>query len=103
MPVPRAPEVIAEVASSAGASPGRAVAPLLGEGMFVRRVRIEAREVVFLKGVIEASEGLACVFAERGGDLTLAAPCGREREVDELIADLCRELGARLDADAASA
>jgi len=47
-----------------------------------------------LKGIVEAHEGLAQVFGERGGDLTLAAPVGRERELDELIDDLCRELGA---------
>ena len=44
---------------------------LLG-GLIFRRVRVRAREVVFVKGVIEASEGLAVVFAESGGDLTIA-------------------------------
>jgi len=62
--------------------------------MVVRRVRIRAKDVVLLKGIVEASEGLAQVFAERGGDLTLAAPKGREAEFLGMIADLCRELGA---------
>jgi hypothetical protein len=62
--------------------------------MEVRRVLMDAAQVVFFKGVVEASEGLAAVFAERGGDLTVAAPCGRGRELDALLDDLCLETGA---------
>ena len=51
-----------------------AVAPCVGEGMAVRRVVLCARDVVFFKGVVEASEGLAAVFAERGGDLSSPRP-----------------------------
>jgi len=70
-----------------------AVAPCVGEGMVVRRIVLRARDVVFFKGVVEASEGLAAVFAERGGDLTVAAPFERERELDEVVDALCAELG----------
>lgn len=70
-----------------------AVSPCVGPGMIVRRVLLPAREVVFFKGVVEASEGLAAVFAERGGDLTVAAPEGREAELDALVDALCAELG----------
>jgi hypothetical protein len=56
-------------------------------------VVLAARDVVFFKGVIEASEGLASVFAERGGDLTVAAPLDRTGELDALLAVLCAELG----------
>jgi hypothetical protein len=62
--------------------------------MVVRRVVLRASDVVFLKGVIEASEGLAAVFAESGGDLTIAAPVERETELDALLDSLCAELGA---------
>ena len=62
--------------------------------MIARRVIVRASDVVFLKGIVEASEGLAQVFAEHGGDLTIAAPEGRERELDELVDALCAELGA---------
>jgi hypothetical protein len=72
----------------------KSVAPMIGEGMVSREVRIRAPEVVFLKGIVEASEGLAAVFAERGGDLTIASPADREAELDDLVDDLCRELGA---------
>ena len=72
----------------------KSVAPMLGLGMVSREVRIRACDVVLLKGIVEASEGLAAVFAERGGDLTIASPADREAALDELVDDLCRELGA---------
>jgi hypothetical protein len=62
--------------------------------MVTRRVLVAAPDVALLKGIVEAHEGLAQVFAERGGDLTLAAPADRARELDALVADLCAELGA---------
>jgi hypothetical protein len=61
--------------------------------MLVRRIVLPARQVVFFKGVIEASEGLASVFAEKGGDLTVASPEGRAAELDALLDALCCELG----------
>jgi hypothetical protein len=62
--------------------------------MITRRIVVRAKDVVFLKGIVESNEGLANVFAERGGELVLAAPEGRAAELDGLIDDLCRELGA---------
>ena len=50
-----------------------------------------SRDVVFVKAVIEASEGLAAMFAERGGDLTLVAHRSQEKALDRLIVDLERE------------
>jgi hypothetical protein len=70
------------------------VEPRVGEGLVVRRVVLRARDVVFFKGVVEASEGLAAVFAERGGDLTVAAPRERAVELDAVLDALCAELGA---------
>ena len=61
--------------------------------MVVHKVVLPSREVVFFKGVIEASEGLAAVFAESGGDLSVAAPSDRARERDALLDVLCAELG----------
>ena len=71
----------------------KAVPPCLGDGMVVRRVLVDARQVVFFKGIIEAHDGLAAVFGERGGDLSLAAPEGRGAELDAVLDDLARELG----------
>jgi hypothetical protein len=66
----------------------------IGEGMIVRTVRIAAADVVFVKGILEASEGVAALFAERGGDITLVAPRDRSAELAELMADLERDVGA---------
>lgn len=65
----------------------------MGAGMTSRSLVVRAKDVVFVKGIIEAHDGLAHVFAESGGDLTVAAAVGRERELDELVDDLARELG----------
>jgi hypothetical protein len=62
--------------------------------MVTRRVVMRARDVVFFKGVIEASEGLAAVFAEHGGDVLVAAPGDRVAELDGVLADLCEQVGA---------
>ena len=71
----------------------RSVPPLVGEGMVTRRLVVRAKDVAFLKGIVEAHDGLAQVFSERGGDLILAAPTDRERELDAIVRDLARELG----------
>jgi len=68
------------------------VSPLLGEGLVARRLVVRAKDVAFLKGVVEAHEGLAVVFAESGGELTLASAADRETELNELVHDLAREL-----------
>ena len=82
----------------------KAVTACVGDGMVVRRIVMAARDVVFFKGIIEASEGLAAVFAEKGGDLTVAAPAARARELDGVLEDLAAEIRfVRVAADAATA
>ncbi len=66
-------------------------------GLVERRVRVAPRDVVIIKGICEASEGLCAMFAEAGGDLILAAPISRARELDELVVDLRNEFGAIVD------
>lgn len=61
-----------------------------------RAVRVRARDVVFVKGIFEASEGLGGLFAERGGELVIFAHPSREAELDELLDDLAREIGAEV-------
>jgi hypothetical protein len=82
----------------------RAALPLatMRAGMATRALRVRAPDDVFVKGLVEASDGLASIFAERGGELMLVAPFGREAELDELLADLQIEIGARVDEDSAS-
>lgn len=74
--------------------PEMPVPPLLDSDLVARRVRVRARDTVFVRGVLEASEGLGVLFAEHGGDLVLAAPLALASALDEVIADLVLELGA---------
>lgn len=69
---------------------------LLDEGLIVRRLLVKNEDVVFVKGVFEASEGLCALFAEQGGDLTIVAPVSRESELDVVLNDLARELNGVL-------
>ena len=71
----------------------RSVPPFVGPGMVTRTLVVRAADVVFVKGVVEASEGIAQVFAEHGGDLTIAAPEDREAELDLLLIELARATG----------
>ena len=69
---------------------------LLDPAFVVRYLRVKNEDVVFVKGIFEASEGLCAMFAERGGELTVLAPLSRALELDTLLQDLTRELdGAR--------
>ncbi len=94
------PERRTPVPSPALSRRAKAALPLatVGAGMMVRRVSVRAPDVVFVKGVVEASEGLAGVFAEQGGELLLAAPHERAAELGELLADFEADLGARVSA-----
>ena len=66
-------------------------------GLVVGHLHVAKEHVVFVKGIVEASEGLACLFAERGGDLTIASPAGRRAELRELLLDLATDLGGLFD------
>jgi GTP cyclohydrolase III len=50
-----------------------------------------------VKGVIEASEGVGVVFADRGGDLTIATLPSQKDELDRILQDLANETGALLE------
>lgn len=75
----------------------RNLAPSATSDVVLRRLRVAARDVVFIKGICEASEGLCAMFAERGGDLVLSAPASRERELDDLVEDLRKDFDAELE------
>jgi hypothetical protein len=66
--------------------------PLLDAGLTTRRIHIQAKDVVYVKGILDGYGGLGVVFAERGGELTLAAPHSRAVELDAFIADLASEI-----------
>lgn len=80
---------------------------LLGDDLVAVHVRLRERDVVFVKGVLEASEGLGAVFAEPrtthadghdgdGGAIVIAGPKSRARELYEAIEDLRSELAGAL-------
>ncbi|HVU01775.1 MAG TPA: hypothetical protein VHE30_08485 [Polyangiaceae bacterium] len=77
--------------------------PFLSEDLVVHRLRVREPDVVFVKSILEASEGLGAVFAEPrasafgrritdGGDIVIAGPRSRARELRETVEDLRREL-----------
>ena len=59
--------------------------PWLGPGMVARRLVVTSADAILVKALVEGHEGVAAVFGETGGDLTIAAPQDRERELDELV------------------
>jgi hypothetical protein len=69
--------------------------PLLGPGLVSRRFVVDVRSVQLVKAIVEGYEGIANVFGEEGGTLTIAAPEDREAELDLLLADVRRFLAAR--------
>lgn len=73
---------------------------LLDPSFVTRKLMVRNEDVVFVKGIFEASEGLCALFAERGGDLTLLAPVSRASELDAVLRDLMRELSGVLGAEA---
>jgi hypothetical protein len=77
---------------------GRDATPIapLGPGMVSRRVSLPSPEVVFLKGILEAHDGLAQVYAEKGGQLTICTTTEQAGELDALLTSLSRELPTML-------
>ncbi|HET7544188.1 MAG TPA: hypothetical protein VFK05_30165 [Polyangiaceae bacterium] len=67
---------------------------LLDDGLIVRHLSVKNEDVVYVKGIFEASEGLCAMFAEGGGELTIVAPVSRSLDLDVLLHDLALELGA---------
>ncbi len=65
-------------------------------GLVSFRMFVDPREVVFIKGVLEASDGVAALFAESGGDLQIAAPLEQVAELRRILADLADETGGRV-------
>lgn len=67
------------------------IAPL-GPGMVQRRVSLPSPEVVFLKGLLEAHDGLAQVYGEKGGQLIICTTTEQEDELDRFLQALTRDL-----------
>jgi hypothetical protein len=55
---------------------------------------LRPRDVVYLKGILEASEGLAQLFAEEGGAVTIATTTSQAGALDALLDEVFAEVGA---------
>lgn len=84
-------------------TPRRATLPIAEttRGLLVRTLLVRPSDVVFVKSILEASEGVASIFAEKGGELTIAAHASRARDLDELLCDLALEVFGTLGGAAA--
>lgn len=66
--------------------------PIAGPGLYTRRLRVSDRDVVLLRALIEAHDGLAAFYGDGSGVVSLSTPVARAGELDALIVDLQREL-----------
>lgn len=66
----------------------------LGPGLVVRKFVVPAEQALLVKGLVEAHEGVASVFGERGGPLVLAAPADREAELDAICGSIVELLAS---------
>ncbi len=65
------------------------------DDLIVRDFDCDRADVVYVKSIANAYDGLCCLFAEKGGKVRLVSPKGREAELDLLVNDLLEELAAR--------
>ena len=65
---------------------------LLGPQLSIRKLCVQLRDVVYVKGIAQASDGLCCVFSDGGGNLLLACAEDRAADLQQLIDDLMIEL-----------
>jgi hypothetical protein len=66
-------------------------ADLLGQGLTLRRLRVADADVVWLRSVLEAYEGLASLYGDGSGVVTLTTTPCQARELDELLDELAGE------------
>lgn len=65
---------------------------LLGPGLTARRLRIADSEVVLLRAIVEAYDGLAALYGDGSGCVLLTTTVQLTGELDRLLADLEAEL-----------
>lgn len=56
-----------------------------------RRLRVGSADVVWLRSILEGYDGLAALYGDGSGIVTVMAPAERAAELDALLAELCRE------------
>jgi hypothetical protein len=68
---------------------------LIDGDMISREIVCAKCDVVYVKAIAMAYDGLCCLFSDGGGAIVLAAPCGREAELDRLVNDVIEEFADR--------
>jgi hypothetical protein len=63
-----------------------------GPGLTTRSLRIADPEVVVLRAILEAYDGLALLYGDRTGRVTLATTACQAAQLDALLTDLRHEL-----------
>lgn len=56
------------------------------QGLHVQTLTVPANEVVYLKALLEAHEGIGAMFAESGGALMLGTTPSMRAELEEFVA-----------------
>jgi hypothetical protein len=64
---------------------------IIGDGMTSRRLRVANADVVWLRSVLEGYDGLAALYGDGSGVVTLSTPDVRAAELDSLLDELCAE------------
>ncbi|HSC89183.1 MAG TPA: hypothetical protein VLC09_18000 [Polyangiaceae bacterium] len=71
------------------------IAPGVEQSVFAISAR--ANHLAFVRGVLDASEGLGVICGEAGGEVWVVTPHSRREELRELLVDLSGELGFTFD------
>jgi hypothetical protein len=69
---------------------------LRGEGLTLRKIRVADADVVWLRSVLEGYDGLAALYGDGSGVVTLSAPDALAAELDALLDELCSEASIAL-------
>jgi hypothetical protein len=72
--------------------PQKLDAALIESSFVVRRFEVTAPSMVYVRGIFEASDGVAIPFSMQGGEMVIATFAERAAELDALLADLRSEL-----------
>lgn len=67
------------------------VTPLQGPGLAHRRLRVANPDVVWLRCVLEAYDGLASLYGDGSGIVILTTTIAQAGELDQLLQELCAE------------
>ena len=76
---------------------------LSASDLVVRPVSVAKEDLVYLRNILEASEGLGFIIAEKGGDILLVSSISMEAELEQFISDLGCELTISLGLNAGHA